>query len=95
MMESYFVLIQKANFERFSSAVFGSSARHGFAVEAKGFFQKLGVGTPPKINMEPENTPLPLEKEKQSSKASFSGSMFFFPGCTWRIIPISKWLITC
>ena len=46
-----------------------------------------------KINMEPENAPLPLEKEKKS-KASFSGSMFFFAGCTWRIIPISKWLIT-
>ena len=95
MMESCFAWIQKANFERFSSAVFGSSARHGFAVEAKGFFQKLGVGTLPKINMEPENTPLPLEKEKNLPKHYFQVlCFFFFTGCTWRIIPISKWLMT-
>ena len=45
-----------------------------------------------KINMEPENAPLPLEKEKiQSIIFRF---YVFFAGCTWRIIPISKWLIT-
>ena len=34
--------------------------------------------TPRKINMEPEN--IPLEKEKSSSKPSFSGSMLIFGG---------------
>ena len=34
--------------------------------------------TPWKINMDPENTP--LEKEKTSSKPSFSGSMLILGG---------------
>ncbi len=37
------------------------------------------VFTPRKMNVEPENTG-PLEKEKSSSKASYSGSMLIFGG---------------
>ena len=48
MMECYFALIQKANFERFSSAVFGSSGPPRLRRGGKGFFSEVGGGYAPR-----------------------------------------------